>query len=253
MSNCNQPSNSCDQRPVGSPAVANSCSPCAEIPSPETMASSIATALAKICELETRLNNWNILLQRERNRTAALENQIKVKKTTPSRVTLTGGCGGEEADIVDALSGCLEGSPRNLNLAECQVPMMTEDGIKGVTLEATWLPAKVLLRSGSFSNTTYTYQMATYDPPKCAKWAFIQIVMGVFANSTDAAYNSQLLNILPNGVETSVAIAGTSKSAYASDTVTARVPISNGEVKFRAIVGTTHTVRSLSLNLVGFE
>lgn len=253
MSNCNQPSNSCDQRPVGSPAVANLCSPCAEIPSPETMASSIATALAKICELETRLNNWNILLQRERNRTAALENQIKVKKTTPSRVTLTGGCGGEEADIVDALSGCLEGSPRNLNLAECQVPMMTEDGIKGVTLEATWLPAKVSLRSGSFSNTTYTYQMAAYNPPKCAKWAHVQVAMQVLSSSTPGNHTSQLFAINNAAVEMEVLRSTMIPSQYDANASTVRVPLVNGEIKFRAVVGANHSTRSLTINLVGFE
>lgn len=251
MSNCAQPDNSCDQRPIGSPPVA-SCSPCAEPPTPETQTALLNTALAKICEMETRLNNWNILLQRERNRTTVLEGLVKVKKAAPARVNLST-CGGEESDVVSALSGCSDGSAKTLTMAKCQVPMMTDDGVMGVELGPTWLPAKISLKTGSFGNTTYTYNITAHNPPECAKWAYIQIVLGVFANSTDGATNSQVLNILPNGVETSVAIAGTSKSAYASDTVTARVPIVNGEVKFRAVVGATHTTRSLTFQLVGFE
>ena len=250
MSNCAQPDNSCDQRPIGSPPVA-SCSPCAEPPTPETQIALLNAALGKICELETRLNNWSTLLQRERNRTTVLEGLVKVKKAAPARVSLST-CGGEESDVVSALSGCSDGSAKTLTMAKCQVPMMTDDGVMGVELGPTWLPAKIQLRTGSFANTTYTYNITAHNPPECAKWAIVQAVMGVFSSSGGTT-NSALYNILPNGVETQVLIAGAESSGYGSGAATLRVPIVNGEVKFRASVGSTHTTRSLSLNLVGFE
>jgi hypothetical protein len=216
------------------------------------MASMLSVAMAKICELETRLNNWNILLQRERNRTSALEKAATVKKTSPTRVSLNS-CGGEQAEVVDALAGCVDGASKTLTLAECQVPMMTEDGIMGVELGPTWLPAKVTLRSGSFANTTYTYSLAAHNPPKCAKWALIAGSLSIRSSTGLGTNASQVFSVNGANVEMEEMRVTLDPGGYDTDTRILRVPIVNGEVKFRTVVGATHTNRSFLLNLAGFE
>lgn len=204
------------------------------------MGAQLGAALAKICELETRINNWNILLQKERNRTAVLERQLLASSANPARVTRTGTCGGAQDDYVDSLAACKNGNEVALALQECEVPMMTEDGLTGVLIGPTWLPSKVVLKTqATFSNLLYIYNIEPNNPPKCAQYAILEIIM------TTGNSASNVSMVLPNGVE---AVITRSTSA-----VIAYVPIVGGEVKLRANIGTTSTTRTLGINLIGFQ
>jgi hypothetical protein len=119
--------------------------------------------------------------------------------------------------------------------------MMTEDGVTGVELGPTWLPSKVVLKTlATFSTASYNFNIEASNPPKCAKYAILEITM------TSGANSSSISMVLPNGLEVLIGMGIRAARAI-------HVPIVNNEVRLKAYIGTTSTTRTLGINLIGFE
>jgi len=250
MSNCAN-NNLCDQTPIGSPAP-DACSPCGNL-TEESAVGMLKELLARQCALETKVNNWHLLLQRERNRTSALER--KPASAAPSRSTVSVDvCSGDQFDEVDSLVSCKDGTSARLNLPECHVPVGLPSGAVGSRpIGPTFLPAAVVLKSGSFGNTSYSYPMAAYEIPDCAKYAIVEVTL-TGQSSSAGAMSATLYCDLISGFEARIAYIICGPSDNAGFVGIVRVPIVGGALEFRASLSAlVFPARSLGIKLLGFE
>lgn len=250
MSNCAN-DNLCDQTPIGSPAP-DACSPCAHL-TEESAVGMLKELLARQCALETKVNNWHLLLQRERNRVSALER--KPASSAPSRSTVSVDvCSGDQFDEVDSLVSCKDGTSARLNLPECHVPVgLPSGGVGSRALGPTFLPAPVILRSGSFGNSDHSFSMAAYDIPECAKFALVEVNMTASSSSAGAMSATLFCDVAP-GVEVRIAYIAAGANDFCGTGGIIRVPIVSGSLEFRTLLSTyVFPSRGLTLKLVGFE
>jgi len=250
MSNCAN-DNLCDQTPIGSPAP-DACSPCGNL-TEESAVGMLKELLARQCALETKVNNWHLLLQRERNRTSALERKPASAATSRGAVSVDV-CSGEQFDEVDSLVSCKDGTSARLNLPECHVPVGLPSGKVGsAAIGPTWLPAAVVLKSGTFGNTSYSYPMAAYDVPECAKYAICEITLTGQASSAGQMSGTVYCDVAP-GFEARIAYIIAAPSAPGGTVMMVWVPIVNGSLEFRTQLSTlVFPTRAFGVKLLGFE
>lgn len=242
----------CDDRPIGSPSAADSCSPCQGVSS-DDLVSLTAQLLDRVCTLESKMSNWMSLLERARNRLSAAELQIartKAPAAPPSSVRIDI-CDSGEVTEADAFSVCLNGEAGLLVLDDCQFPIVKDGKIVGRDYGPTWLSAKVTLLSNIWTSNQ-SFSMAGYDKPACAKFAIVQLYASSVASSSDGAVYVKAH--FPNGLGAQTVFSNYSSSGEGSVTCDiAYIPILDDDtIKLDVTTSGVPLSKSVSASLLGF-
>lgn len=248
MSSC-QTNDPCNDPPIGTQPMGATCSPCGE-PTEATLISLVKSQQDVLCALKAQMNNWHALLEKVRNRLAALELTVARigKPVLPKSSVAIDVCNGEEVDLAQSLVVCDGDTGALLPMEECEFPIRGADGITGRPI-VTWLAENVLLSTALTANQTFSLDAYEDDMPKCAKFAVCSAAL-YGAVSTSSGY-VQLTAETPSGGNPPLAIASCDDIGRAA--FFGLVPILPGnEIKIGITSSGTFSSRTLSFRLHGF-